>query len=103
MNPLTRAEGDSINSPIDPEFEGRYYVDPECKGAEDSEALPDGAQDGYVINMQYQLPQGLTCEHCVLQMVYCEFDQLGSARYRVRPLTCLTSRTKKNVVGSSKS
>lgn len=79
-NPLTRAEGDSANSPIDPDYPGRYYVDPPCKGAEGSEVLPDGAQDGYVLNMQYQLPQGLTCDHCVLQMVYCEFVFGGGSK-----------------------
>ena len=25
MNPLTRAEGDNENSPIDPDYSGRYY------------------------------------------------------------------------------
>lgn len=75
MNPLTRAEGDDVNSPIDPAYPGRYYVNPPCHVTEHPEALPDGAQEGYVINMQYQLPEGLTCDHCVLQMVHCEFSQ----------------------------
>ncbi|CAN0065536.1 unnamed protein product [Ectocarpus sp. 6 AP-2014] len=70
MNPLTRAEGDDVNSPIDPAYPGRYYVNPPCHVTEHPEALPDGAQEGYVINMQYQLPEGLTCDHCVLQMVH---------------------------------
>ncbi|CAN0389856.1 unnamed protein product, partial [Ectocarpus fasciculatus] len=70
MNPLTRAEGDDINSPIDPAYPGRYYVNPPCHATEHPEDLPDGAQEGYVINMQYQLPEGLTCDHCVLQMVH---------------------------------
>ncbi|CAN0429657.1 unnamed protein product, partial [Ectocarpus sp. 12 AP-2014] len=56
--------------PIDPAYPGRYYVNPPCHVTEHPEALPDGAQDGYVINMQYQLPEGLTCDHCVLQMVH---------------------------------
>lgn len=100
MNPLTRVEGDSINSPIDPDFEGRYYVDPPCEGAGGPVVLPDGAQHGQVMSMQYQLPQGLTCEHCVLQMVYCEFVELmalAQGWYRVRlSSTCLTFRAKKN-------
>ncbi|CAM9451088.1 unnamed protein product, partial [Pylaiella littoralis] len=72
QNPLTRAEGDSINSPIDPDFPGRYYIDPPCKGGEGIyEDLPEGApRDAYVINMQYQLPSELFCDHCVLQMVH---------------------------------
>lgn len=77
MNPLTRAEGDDVNSPIDPAYPGRYYVNPPCHATEHPEALPDGAQEGYVINMQYQLPEGLTCDHCVLQMVHCEFSKQG--------------------------
>ncbi|CAM9926342.1 unnamed protein product [Ectocarpus fasciculatus] len=68
--PLTRAEGDGENSPIDPNYPGRYYVDPECREDETEQTKPEGSQEGYVIHASYQLPEGLTCERCILQMVY---------------------------------
>lgn len=70
--PLDRAEGDDANSPIDPNYPGRYYVDPECRENETDQSKPEGAAGGYVIQARYQLPEGLTCDRCVLQMVYCE-------------------------------
>lgn len=71
-HPLTRAAGDSVNSPIDPDFPGRYYVDPKCRAEEVDQTKPDGAEDGQVMHMRYQLPD-ITCERCILQMIYCEF------------------------------
>ncbi|CAM9309077.1 unnamed protein product [Ectocarpus sp. 8 AP-2014] len=68
--PLTRAEGDDENSPIDPNYPGRYYVDPKCREGETDQTKPEGAQDGYVIHASYQLPEGLTCDRCILQMNY---------------------------------
>ncbi|CAN0394644.1 unnamed protein product, partial [Ectocarpus sp. 12 AP-2014] len=34
MHPLTRADDDGDASPIDPNYPGRYYVDPECREGE---------------------------------------------------------------------
>ncbi|CAM9688684.1 unnamed protein product, partial [Sphacelaria rigidula] len=67
--PLTRADGDDNNSPIDPAFPGRYYVDAECRENEVDQSKPEGAEEGQVMNMRYRLPD-ITCEHCVLQMIY---------------------------------
>lgn len=72
QNPLTRVERNTYKSPIDPDFPGRFYVIPRCVSKEDDpHDLPQGV-DGYVMLLEYQLPEGLVCEHCVLQMVYCE-------------------------------
>lgn len=30
-HPLDRAEDDSFNSPVDPAYPGRYYIDPPCR------------------------------------------------------------------------
>lgn len=73
--PLNRADDDVANSPIDANFPGRYYVDPECRGEERSEELPENAPDGYMIRMNYLLPENVTCKRCILQMVYCECSQ----------------------------
>lgn len=74
--PLTRAPGDGVNSPIDPNHPGRYYVDPPCRENE-TEQYPEEeywrAGGGYTMTMNYQLPSGLTCDRCVLQMVNCEW------------------------------
>lgn len=73
MNPLTRTAGDGVNSPIDPSYPGRYYVDPECREKETVQDKPEEAAEGYVMHMTYDLPRGLICKRCILQMVYCEF------------------------------
>lgn len=71
--PLTRAVDDGDANPIDPQYPGRYYVDPECRAAETDQSKPYGAmEDAYVITARYQLPSALLCDHCILQMVYCE-------------------------------
>lgn len=72
MHPLTRNANDGDASPIDPNYPGRYYVDPPCREDETDQTMPDKAADGYVITMKYDLPKDLSCEHCILQMVYCE-------------------------------
>lgn len=47
-------------------------VDPECRGEETNYSRPEDAfPDGYIMKMKYVLPD-IECEHCVLQMVYCE-------------------------------
>ena len=70
-HPLSRAPDDGAASPIDPKYTGRYYVDPVCRGKETAQAKEDKAPDGYNIKMRYVLPD-IECEHCVLQMIYCE-------------------------------
>lgn len=70
--PLTRSEGDDVNSPIDPNYPGRYYVDPPCRENETEQDYDWRAGGGYVMTMNYDLPDNLVCEHCVLQMWYCE-------------------------------
>lgn len=72
MHPLTRAAGDDVNSPIDPNYPGRYYVDPECREFETDQTKDIRSAGGYVMTMNYQLPAGLTCTHCTLQMINCE-------------------------------
>ncbi|CAM9420102.1 unnamed protein product [Ectocarpus sp. 6 AP-2014] len=68
--PLTRSEGDGVNSPIDPNYPGRYYADPPCRENETEQDYDWRAGGGYVMTMNYDLPENLVCEHCVLQMWY---------------------------------
>lgn len=72
MHPLTRASDDGKASPIDPDYPGRYYVDPPCQQFETDQSMPAGAEPGPVVTARYQLPEGLTCDRCIVQMVYCE-------------------------------
>lgn len=72
MYPLTRVEDDSDASPIDNNHPGRYYVDPPCRESETDQTKPEGSASGYVVTGRYQLPEGLTCERCIVQMVHCE-------------------------------
>ena len=72
MHPLDRADDDGDASPIDPNYKGRYYVDPPCVASERDQSMVPGAYAGDVVTARYQLPEGLTCERCVVQMVYCE-------------------------------
>lgn len=72
--PLDRAADDGDASPIDPNHRGRYYVDPPCRAFETDQTMVPGAQGGDVVTARYQLPEGLTCAHCTIQMIYCEYD-----------------------------
>lgn len=72
MHPLDRASDDGDASPIDPNHRGRYYVDPPCRAAETDQTMVPGAATGDVVTARYQLPDGLTCSRCIVQMVYCE-------------------------------
>ncbi|CAN0370386.1 unnamed protein product, partial [Ectocarpus fasciculatus] len=69
--PLTRAEGDDYNSPVDPNFPGRYYCDPTCRGktGEVDQTKPRHAISGENMIMRYVLPD-IECSHCIMQMVY---------------------------------
>eukprot|EP00752_Nemacystus_decipiens_P008718 g7780.t1 len=72
MHPLDRAADDDFNSPVDTNYPGRYYVDPECRVAEVDQTKPSdhGAAGGQVAHMRYQLPAEVTCTRCILQMVH---------------------------------
>ena len=72
MHPLDRAKDDGDASPIDPNFPGRYFVDPTCRSGETDQTILPGAFPGDVITARYQLPSGVTCSHCVVQMAHCE-------------------------------
>lgn len=51
---------------------GRYYVDPVCRADETDQEKVPGATSGHVITGRFNLPSGLTCSRCIVQMVYCE-------------------------------
>ncbi|CAN0447871.1 unnamed protein product [Laminaria digitata] len=70
MHPLDRAEDDDSASRIDPNHVGRYFLDPTCRASETDQTMPEGAFAGDVATARYQLPEGLTCSRCILQMVY---------------------------------
>lgn len=72
MHPLDRAADDDDASPIDPNHKGRYFVDPPCRAAETDQTMTSGAANGDVVTARYQLPDGLTCSRCIIQMVYCK-------------------------------
>ncbi|CAM9321699.1 unnamed protein product [Pylaiella littoralis] len=71
-HPLDRADDDGDPSPIDPNHKGRYYVDPPCLAStgETSQTTVAGAFPGDVVTARYKLPDGLTCERCIVQMIY---------------------------------
>eukprot|EP00903_Cladosiphon_okamuranus_P008987 g8597.t1 len=74
-HPLNRAEDDNFNSPVDPAYPGRYYIDPPCRG-ENNEVdqtrpeLGGVLDDGTVNHMRYKLPDDVECDHCILMMRY---------------------------------
>ncbi|CAM9767269.1 unnamed protein product, partial [Ectocarpus sp. 8 AP-2014] len=68
--PLDRAEDDEFNGPIDPLNRGRFILDPSCRASETDQELVPGAFPGDVATARFQLPQGVTCERCVVQMAY---------------------------------
>ncbi|CAM9637939.1 unnamed protein product [Ectocarpus sp. 4 AP-2014] len=72
--PLDRADDDSFNSPVDPDYPGRYYIDPPCRG-ENNEVdqtrpeLEGVLMDGTVNHMRYKLPE-IETTHAILMMRY---------------------------------
>ncbi len=74
--PLDRAPeaaGANSSSPIDPDYPGRYYVDPPCRKTEVEQTVSSNMpESSYNVKMPYLLPD-IECEHCVLQMHYREF------------------------------
>ena len=83
--PLDRAEDDD-NQPIDPANRGRFFLDPPCRAGETNQDLLPGAYPGDVATARFKLPDGVTCERCIVQMVYCEF---GVAYMLVSDASCL--------------
>lgn len=68
--PLTRAPAE-MEPPIDPLHPGRYFLDPPCRAAETNQSFDTGgAEGGDIVTMTFNLPKDLTCERCVLQMMY---------------------------------
>eukprot|EP00903_Cladosiphon_okamuranus_P005740 g5696.t1 len=73
--PLIR-DPDDDSSPIDPNYPGRYYVQPRCRSNEtdqDHGLYDERMHDiygAYSMLMKYKLPEGLTCDQCVVQMHY---------------------------------
>lgn len=71
--PLDRVETDG-DGPIDPSFPGRMILDPPCRAKETDQTMVEGATPGDVAIAHYRLPSGLSCERCVVQMIYCEYE-----------------------------
>ena len=68
--PLDRAPAE-MEPPIDPLHPGRYFLDPPCRAAETDQSFDTGgAEGGDAVTMTFKLPPVLTCERCVLQMMY---------------------------------
>lgn len=81
--PLDRAADNGEFSPIDPNFPGRYFVDPECRKDEielNRDFLAEAGSRGYTSHMRYVLPDGLECKQCVIQSVYRECRNVKSYR-----------------------
>ncbi|CAM9871033.1 unnamed protein product [Scytosiphon promiscuus] len=73
--PLTRAPDENAASPIDPDYTGRYYMDPPCRKDEVEQNVGVWVpEDPYNVRMRYLLPD-IECEHCVLQMHYMSGDR----------------------------
>lgn len=73
-HPLNRAYNKNDASTIDPNYPGRYYLDPPCRRDEVEQNVSNkfGAEGSQSVKMRYTLPD-IECEHCVLQMHWCEF------------------------------
>jgi len=53
-------------TPIDSKYPGRFFLEPRCLHDADA-PKDDNLQLGQRMTAHYMLPEGLTCEHCVLQ------------------------------------
>eukprot|EP00903_Cladosiphon_okamuranus_P008201 g7896.t1 len=69
--PLDRDPSDD-SSPIDPNYSGRYYVQPRCQAQAtvEQDHVDNLEMPGFRMLMKYKLPEGLTCTHCVVQIHY---------------------------------
>eukprot|EP00192_Tetraselmis_astigmatica_P011861 CAMPEP_0117670744 /NCGR_PEP_ID=MMETSP0804-20121206/12942_1 /TAXON_ID=1074897 /ORGANISM="Tetraselmis astigmatica, Strain CCMP880" /LENGTH=397 /DNA_ID=CAMNT_0005479115 /DNA_START=102 /DNA_END=1292 /DNA_ORIENTATION=- len=62
--------------PIDPEAPQKYFLNPVC-------AYPqDGAVGGYRMEAKFKLPEGVTCETCVIQMWWITANSCVPPGYR---------------------
>ena len=50
--------------PIDPDYPGRFFLNPVCAFGQQS----DRTYSGYKMTGRFKLPEGVTCDHCVIQM-----------------------------------
>lgn len=91
--PLTRAYNRNDGSAIDPNFPGRYYLDPPCRADEVEQDVSENFREGaYNVKMRYTLPN-IQCEHCVLQMHYRESPLITYVFFRVRRPLWVSSRS----------
>lgn len=74
IHPLNRAADDYEASPVDPNHPGRYFIGPPCVVAEMDQAWARDELPSELVTARYQLPDGLVCSRCILQMVYCELS-----------------------------
>jgi len=77
---LTRSSGVQDSHPIDPNHRDRYYLDPKCSMQKRS--FPDSGIEAYGTKMTFDLPKGLTCEHCVLQWYWVTANSCLAPGYR---------------------
>eukprot|EP00752_Nemacystus_decipiens_P016303 g14579.t1 len=95
--PLDRAGDDEGNSPVDPANRGRFILDPVCRAGETDQEMLPGAFPGDVATARFQLPQGVTCERCVIQMVYytgnsCKHQGYAEFNPESWPSTCAPTK-----------
>ncbi|CAB1104009.1 unnamed protein product [Ectocarpus sp. CCAP 1310/34] len=95
--PLDRAVDDEFNGPIDPNYTGRFILDPPCRASETDQDLLEGAYPGDVATARYQLPEGVVCDHCVVQMVYytgnsCKHEGYADFNPESWPSSCAPSK-----------
>eukprot|EP00752_Nemacystus_decipiens_P006569 g5915.t1 len=74
MHQLDRDPSDGGASPIDPNYYGRYIVDPPCRKDGELPPIPDSPLKhmgtAYQFTGRWVLPAGLECTHCILQVHY---------------------------------
>ncbi|CAM9543829.1 unnamed protein product [Ectocarpus sp. 8 AP-2014] len=95
--PLDRAVDDEFNGPIDPNYTGRFILDPPCRASETDQDLLEGAYPGDVATARYQLPEGVVCDRCVVQMVYytgnsCKHEGYAEFNPESWPSSCAPSK-----------
>lgn len=81
IHPLNRAADDYEASPVDPNHPGRYFIGPPCVVAEMDQAWARDELPSELVTARYQLPDGLVCSRCILQMVYYTGDRCRHPGY----------------------
>ena len=74
---LQRAENIDTISPVDEKYPYRYYLEPTSCMRFQEEPFP-----AYITTVAYQLPENLTCRHCVLQWWYFTGNSCNHIGYR---------------------